>query len=72
MVLKFSSFFFNFKYIELYGGQGGFFWSNKFDKALIGFFDCLKQLIEFIKQKDSSFQFPYEYYFFSFFNLYNF
>eukprot|EP01080_Neovahlkampfia_damariscottae_P010825 gene10825-3443_t len=45
---------------ELYGGQGGFFWSSKFDKALIGYFDCLKQLIEFVKQKDSSFLFPYE------------
>jgi hypothetical protein len=46
---------------ELYGGQGGFFWSSKFDKALIGFFDCLKQLMEHItNERDTSFSFPYK------------
>eukprot|EP00761_Pharyngomonas_kirbyi_P003007 gb/GECH01003011.1/.p1 GENE.gb/GECH01003011.1/~~gb/GECH01003011.1/.p1 ORF type:complete len:377 (+),score=122.20 gb/GECH01003011.1/:1-1131(+) len=46
---------------ELYGGgaNSGFFWQSRFDKAMVGFLTCLKEIGEEAEKRDSSFKLPY-------------
>lgn len=45
---------------ELYGGGGALFWSSRFDKAMVSFLQCIKELADDIAKKDASFELPYK------------
>jgi hypothetical protein len=45
---------------ELYGGGGGLFWASRFDKAMVGFLQCLKEFADYAVQQDSTFELPYK------------
>jgi hypothetical protein len=47
--------------LNRFGGTGGLWWQSRFDKAMIGFLDCIKQLGEEATKEDPSFQLPYKY-----------
>ncbi|KAL0476253.1 vacuolar protein sorting protein VPS30 [Acrasis kona] len=47
---------------ELYGGGGGgggLFWAGRFDKAMVFFLQCIKELSEHIAKSDPTFTLPY-------------
>ncbi len=47
--------------MELSGGSGGLFWQSKFEKAMIAFLFCVKELGDYIhSQWDAQFEFPYK------------
>lgn len=45
---------------DLYGGGGGLFWQSKFDKAMLGFLHCLKEMGDYAAvQSGNKFELPY-------------
>ncbi|KAL9645675.1 hypothetical protein ABK040_003408 [Willaertia magna] len=47
---------------DLFGGGsiGGLFWQSKFDKAMVAFLHCLKELGTFAEKQDAEFELPYK------------
>ena len=47
---------------DLFGGgsNGGLFWQSKFDKAMVAFLHCLKEIGSFAEKQDTYFELPYK------------
>ncbi|KAG2388874.1 hypothetical protein C9374_000313 [Naegleria lovaniensis] len=47
---------------DLFGGgsNGGLFWQSKFDKAMVAFLYCLKEIGTFAEKQDTYFELPYK------------
>ncbi|EFC50725.1 autophagy protein 6 [Naegleria gruberi] len=47
---------------DLFGGgsNGGLFWQSKFDKAMVAFLHCLKEIGTFAEKQDTYFELPYK------------